>query len=450
MKFFGCRKFAGILLLLALTCGGCTGNSKIAQKQPITSIQQLNDPACTIAVSEAGPAYEAVKRDLPKAKRLYLMGQPAYDAVRSGKADAYADGRTPIDVAVANGLSGVKILPDKIGDPIDIAVGISKNSKYPGLKDKINTFIAELKANGTLQDMYQRWAVDRNFTMPDIPLQEKADTKLVVGTTGLVMPFTYYEGTTLTGYDIELSRRFAQWLGAELEFKVYNFGGILPAAAAGEVDCLMSNLFVTPERKERMDFSDPIYIESVALMVKDDDAVSVSEASEEKGYYSLSDLDGKRIGVFTGAIHDKMVKKVLPKAECVYFDSIANALSAVTSGKIEAVAIDEQIVKAVEQENSSVRPIDGYLQSFENAFITAKTPEGDKIRTQLNEFIRSLKSDGTLQQIQKIWEGTDESKKTLPDYKNYPDTNGTIRIAAENETPPFSYIKDGRLVGYEI
>ena len=273
MKFFDFKRFAGVLLLLALTFGGCTGNSEKKQKQPITSIQQLNNPGYTITVSAAGAFLEAVQRDIPNAKRIYLDGQPAYDAVRMGKVDAYAFDRVQMEIAIAEGLRGVRILPGSIGERNEIAVGLSRVSKIPGLKDKINKFIADLKADGTLQDMYQRW-IKGNRKLPDIPVPEKSDTKLVVGTIGLVMPFSYYEGTTLTGYDVELSKRFAKWLGATLEFKVYGFDGVIAAAAAGDIDCIMSDLNVTPERAEKIDFSDTLYTEEIAVMVKDDAPVS--------------------------------------------------------------------------------------------------------------------------------------------------------------------------------
>lgn len=449
MKFFDCRRFAGVLLLFAITCGGCTGNSEKPQKKPVTSIQQLNDPAYTVTVSELGAYLEAVKRDLPKAKRIYLSGQPAYDAVRIGKADAYAFDRMQMEVAIAEGLKGVRILPGSIGEPTKIAVGLSRASKFPGLKDKINQFIAELKANGTLQDMYRRWTTG-NRTMPDIPVPEKAGTKIVVGTTGLIMPFSYYEGTTLTGYDVELSRRFANWLGAELEFKVYNFEGAVTAAAAGDVDCVMSNLNITPERAEKMDFSDVLFTEDAAVMVKDDASAAEREASEEKGYYSIAELDGKRIGVLTGSIGGEIIKGTLPTAKVLYLDTYADMTNSLNTGKIDAILEDDFVVFELEHENPNFKHIDGYLRTFDKAFIFTKSPEGDKIRNEFNEFVGSLKADGTLKKISDVWLGFDENAKTLPDYEKYPDTNGTIKFAVDNMTPAFSYVKDGKIVGYDV
>ena len=69
--------------------------------------------------------------------------------------------------------------------------------------------------------------------MPDIPPAENPSFTLRVGTTGTVMPYSYYIGTELAGYDIELARRFAAWIGAKLEFRVFDFSGIIPAGEGG-------------------------------------------------------------------------------------------------------------------------------------------------------------------------------------------------------------------------
>lgn len=65
-------------------------------------------------------------------------------------------------------------------------------------------------------------------------------------------PYSFYQGDELCGYDIELAERFAQYLDADLEFKVYDYGAIINAAASGDVDCIMANLNVTPERAQSL------------------------------------------------------------------------------------------------------------------------------------------------------------------------------------------------------
>lgn len=254
-----------VCLVLSLMAG-CTRHNEV----PITSLQQLNDSRYTIGYGEGHSAYTAIKELLPNAKlhsfNSHIIG---FEAARLGKIDGYAYDRLQLELAIDNGLSGVRLLDENLGDPIDIAVGLSPVSKIPDLEKKINAFLAEIKADGTFKEIENRWLNEGNDTMPDIPEASEPKYHLTVGTTAEVPPYSYYKGTMLTGMDIELAKRFALWLGADLEFKIYDFNGIIAAALAGDIDCIMANLNITKERKEKIAFSDPFFSMANTIMVRD-------------------------------------------------------------------------------------------------------------------------------------------------------------------------------------
>ena len=52
---------------------------------------------------------------------------------------------------------------------MDVAVGISPVSQIDDLEDKVNQFLAEARADGTLDDMYDRWVSRAEGAMPEIP-----------------------------------------------------------------------------------------------------------------------------------------------------------------------------------------------------------------------------------------------------------------------------------------
>ncbi len=264
--------YALIILCLLAGCHNSTvktHQSGESKNSMITSVSQLNDPAYRIGVG-AGDACEKVAREnLPNAQFVYIDGVSLYEALKTGKVDALAIDYATMEIAMKNGVTGVRLLDETIGDDIPIAVGISPKAKIPDLTDKINQFIDEIRNDGTLDDMYKRWVVDKNETMPDIPGPQSPSYHLIVGTTGLVCPYTYYKGTELNGYDIELAKRFAAWIDADLEFKVYDYGAIVIAVNSGDVDCAMANLNVTPERSEKMIFSKPLYVNRTGIMVRD-------------------------------------------------------------------------------------------------------------------------------------------------------------------------------------
>lgn len=208
MKHRFWKAAAGMLSLLsfAVLLSGCGEKDKPS----VTAASQLNDKAYTIGVSQGASGQTVAEREYPNAKiKYYTKDADAYLAVQQGKIDAFIYDRVSMEFAIADGLTGVKLLDENIGKPIDIAVGISRRSSIPDLQSEINDFINELREDGTLDDMIRRWVYEAQDTIPDIEKPENPALTLRVGTTGIVQPFSYYKGDQLCGYDIELIRRFA-------------------------------------------------------------------------------------------------------------------------------------------------------------------------------------------------------------------------------------------------
>ncbi len=258
-----------VLLLLACLLAGCGGKDDL-----ITSLAQLDQPGRTVGVAMGSAGDTAVTKSFRNVTvNRYSDSATAYLAVQQGKLDAFAFDATMLRCALAGGLAGVKILDETMGDITDIAIGVSRKTEIPDLREKINAFLDSIKADGTLDDMKRRWIDQADETMPDIPLPQDPIITLRVGTTGFVKPFSYYKDNRICGFDIEMATRLASWLGAGVEFDLYDFDGVIAAAQTGVIDCVMTNLNVTPERQERIDFSDPIYTSETAFLVRSGAAV---------------------------------------------------------------------------------------------------------------------------------------------------------------------------------
>ncbi len=255
-----------LIFILLITYTGCAGDDN----KEITSLEQLCDPGRKIGVSLNCPEEKQIKEDFPEAEIIvYTDIQIGYKDVATGRIDAYVASKVQMRTAIKHGTQGVRLL-DAVYAGNPVGVGISPKCAIPDFKEKLDSFIDELKTDGTIDDMRKRWVEDDNYTMPDIPEAQDPSTHLRVATVGTLEPFSYYEGNELTGLDIELAKRFAYWLNADLEFKVYDFSGIIAAAQSGDADCVMANLYYDAERAEAIPFSEVLFDEEVAVMVRDD------------------------------------------------------------------------------------------------------------------------------------------------------------------------------------
>ncbi len=461
-------QYLTILFTLCTLLLSCTRHTT----RSFTTIEELNDSRITIGYNEGHSSATVLPLVFPKAKLLsFNENLTGYEAIRRGKIDAFAFDRVQMELAMKNGLTGVKILGD-FGEQTEVGVGLSPVSSIPDLKNKINAFLAELRADGTLDDLYKRWVLQGEETMPAIPVAKEPRLHLRVGTTGIAHPYSYYKGTELTGFDIELARRFAAYLNADLEFKIYNYGSIITAARSGDIDCIMANLNATPERRESIAFSTPVYIEKNAIMVHDDDGgastVKKKSLSPAHGnippqfqnmtlkYTSKEELqksDQLVLGMHTGFVMvDRLTRELFPRAKIEYYKTNADMAYLVASGKLDGFINDEPVIRYAALEVPKLGYIHCGLDTMNIVACFQKNEKGASLRDEFNQYVKKWQEDGTLKKTDDLWLSNDEKKKVvdLESLRNPKGKKGTIRFATEAQCPPFDYIKDGKIVGYEI
>lgn len=259
------------LLLLALSVFFCFSLSGADKK--ITSISDCNTGSFIVSIEEETISEYAAKAVIPNATFVYVnSAADGFLSVTSGHADAFACDRSTFESALKHGIKGLKVFGRQIGETGNAVAGISPKSSLKNADKLINDFISEMKRNGTIADMHERWVIDGNETMPDIPAPKSPSLKIRIGTTGLVPPYSFYKDNKLTGYEIELIKRFALWANAEVEVSVYNWESITAACTSGKIDYIMSNLFDTPETAQAIGFSIPYEEVHPVLIVKDDTA----------------------------------------------------------------------------------------------------------------------------------------------------------------------------------
>ena len=135
------------------------------------------------------------------------------------------------------------------------------------LKDKFNVFLEELKASPTYDEMLHRWIecdID-TVAMPDLKLPNSGNV-LKMAITGTQTPMNTVRGDEYVGFDVELGMRFAKYLNRPIKLEVTTFQGLIPDLTMGRVDMAVSDLIITEERAQKIDFSN-IYYDSYASIL---------------------------------------------------------------------------------------------------------------------------------------------------------------------------------------
>ena len=203
-----------------------------------------------------GSAHEAwVRTTYPNATLLLYNGTPdVLLAVQEGKVDAALFDEVPLLAIIReNPAFGT------LGDPLftfDVGAGFAK-SRAP-LRAQFDAHLAALQANGTYADMKRRWIETGVTERPAIDAP-RPNGVLTVGVNDGNLPFAGTINGRMSGFDIELVERFAASLGQELKLSNMEFGSLVAAVSSGKVDLIISSIYITPERLQRIDFSAPYF-----------------------------------------------------------------------------------------------------------------------------------------------------------------------------------------------
>jgi len=164
----------------------------------------------------------------------------------------------------------------------------------------------------------------------------------------------YREGTQeLTGTNPDVARLIGEALGVKVDIQVANFDSIIPGLAAGRYDMTVSSMTPTTKRMEVLDFVDYMQIGNAIAVPK----------GNPGGIKDEHALCGKKVGLLTGSYqltvnvpeYDKECaaagKDQIQRSE---FQDTRQAISALTSGRLDTVLADSPILNFAATQNPQI------------------------------------------------------------------------------------------------
>lgn len=247
------KKFAVILMMLALTAGVCFAEGLGISKPSEFVNYKVGTQRGTIA--------EGIAKNMlgEKAKEQLTTYEKATDVVQAlkvGKIQCAIMDEAPAKQFVKNDPEVLTILPEALTVE-QYAIGFKQGNK--DLLDAVNKALAEIKADGSLDAIMLKYKEDPTAAKPeDIDLHKGAEGgKLYVGTESGFPPYDIKVGDGYTGIDIEMCALIAGKLNKELVIIAYPFDSLFMAVNSGKVDMICAGITVNEERKMFTDFSEP-------------------------------------------------------------------------------------------------------------------------------------------------------------------------------------------------
>ena len=417
--------------LLAALLTGCGAKSEAEQREDFAGGK--------IGIVIGTVHEDIVRQHYPKAELYsYYYNTDLVEALDKGKIDAYV-----IDEPVARLL--VQSHPNQsissVIESASFAYAFAKDNEQSDLlREQLNAFIEECRENGVMQELDEIWiGTDEERKTVDLNgfTGENGTVRLAVSS-DVGEPFIYFKEGKLVGYEIDLMARFCAKYGYDLEITDYIFASLLAAVSGGKADVAASTISITDERKESVNFSVPSYEGGVVVVTKNSET------------FTAESFSGKKIGVPTGSVFDTMLLEQIPDAKTEYINTYTDLSVALESGKIDAYVADQPVARLM----GTRYPNQVIALKLEDAAYAFMFPKGsekhEKICREFNEFLAKSWEDGTIEEIDAIWFGNDETRQEV-DLSDLTAENGVLEMAVTSDVgAPFAYIRDGNMVGYDV
>lgn len=220
----------------------------------------------------------------------------------------------------------------------------------------------------------------------DSKSQTEDKKTLVMATNAEFPPYEYYEGDDIVGIDAEFAAAIAEKLGMELKIEDMAFDSIISAVQSGKADIGVAGLTVDDKRKKSVDFTDSYYTGRQVIIVSEDSSIA-----------SPDDLSKKKIGVQQGTTGDQYTTEDYGDKYIERFNKGMEAVMALTQGKVDAVVIDDQPAKTFVEQNKGLKILE--TEYIEEDYAMAVKKGNDDLVKKVNDAIKSLKDDGTFDEI---------------------------------------------------
>ncbi len=219
--------------------------------------------------------------------------------------------------------------------------------------------------------------------------------ELTVCTSLPYKPFEFKQGTDIVGFDMDLAKMVADANKLSLNVVVTAFEGIQSGQSlnTGKCDMAIAGMTITDDRAKVIDFSDPYFDATQALLTNDE------------SIKSLDDLDGKTLGVMAGTTGALYAKDNAPANVTIKtFEDLGLQAAAVSAGQVDAAI----------QDNG---PLLDYAKANPETFVTAEFDTGeqygmavkkdgnDDLLASINKVITDSKSDGSYDKAYTTWFG---------------------------------------------
>ncbi|WP_112324279.1 substrate-binding periplasmic protein [Oceanibium sediminis] len=257
---------------------------------------------------------------------------------------------------------------------------------------------------------------------PALAQDHDPNTPMVVGSDFGVSPWMVRSASGPEGFGVDMIEEVGNRLGREVEIQDINFSGLFAALFAKRIEFTVNPLNITPDRAERMLYTEPFFATGNGFIVREGETLDGFEG-----------LRGKTIAVNRGTISDTWATENEEKYgfEVQRYETFPDSVQAVITQR--AFSALNEIPTAVYAASQNPAITIGFRDFNGRNFGYAFRYESEEYRDQVEAVIECMKQDGTLPALYEKWYG-ETAPEDSPLRTVYPGY-GAPGFKGHNDTP---------------
>ena len=225
-----------------------------------------------------------------------------------------------------------------------------------------------------------------------------AQSILKVGSTPTGIPFTFLDTKTNTiqGVMVDLVTEVGKDAGFQVQVEPMQFSTLIAALTSNKIDLISAAMYITPARREVIEFSEPVYSYGEGLIVP---------KADTKDYKVFEDLKGETVGAQVGTVYVEPLKKTGLFADVKVYDTIPDIMRDVNTGRLKAGFGDYPILAYnVKQGNfPELRLVTSFKATIVGSIGIGMRKGDAALLDKINASLAKLKANGTVDKILAKW-----------------------------------------------
>lgn len=190
------------------------------------------------------------------------------------------------------------------------------------------------------------------------------------------------------GYDVVMATTLAEKIGKEVEVVKLDWDNLILSLNNNQIDAIIAGMTATPEREEKVNFTDPYYVSEEVLIVRKDG--DYTEAT------SLEDFTGATVQGQMNTIYDEVIDQIPDVNHMPAAESFPAAIQALQAGSIDAVTSELPVANGVIAANDDlaiVRFDEGKGFEADTSVSIAVRKSDDELLESLQEALATIDTD---------------------------------------------------------